>query len=204
MYAELLEDEGYKTEKVFNGEMALNKLINNYYDFVYLGILMPKKDGIQVLKEFKATGKKQGKIVFFTNVASPEVINLAFNVGADGYEILSNVTPEASLEKIKKYINSEISKEQSKREVLSEKILTKTFERIKTVSTPSIDYGLWGILTGAVVFICIWIYAISEWGLLIGLMFGWIPALIGGFILGVLWPIVAILILLVIGYLLLH
>jgi len=39
-------------------------------------------------------------------------------------------------------------------------------------------------------FIAIWIYAILSWGLLLGLMFGWIPALIGGAILGLLWPLV--------------
>lgn len=61
----------------------------------------------------------------------------------------------------------------------------------KTNSDGSAYWG-WALLTGIVVFICVWIYAISEWGLLLGLMFGWIPALIGGAIAGLLWPIVAI------------
>lgn len=45
-----------------------------------------------------------------------------------------------------------------------------------------------GILSG----ICIWGYSIISWGILFGLMFGWIPALIGGFILGIFWPLVLI------------
>jgi len=50
--------------------------------------------------------------------------------------------------------------------------------------------GVWivGVLAG----IAIWLYSLAEWGLLFGLMFGWIPALIGGTILGFLWPLVII------------
>jgi len=50
----------------------------------------------------------------------------------------------------------------------------------------------WGFLTGSIVFIGIWIYALATWGLLLGLIFGWIPALIGGFIAGLFWPIIAL------------
>ncbi len=48
--------------------------------------------------------------------------------------------------------------------------------------------GVW--ITGVLSFVVIWIYALASWGLLIGLMVGWIPALIGGVILGFLWPLV--------------
>jgi|YNPMSStandDraft_1061717.scaffolds.fasta_scaffold12912_6 hypothetical protein len=63
----------------------------------------------------------------------------------------------------------------------------------------NLDYGTWGLLVGIVSFIGIWIYAISEWGLLLGLTFGWIPSLIGGIIAGLLWPItIAVVILILI------
>ena len=50
--------------------------------------------------------------------------------------------------------------------------------------------GVW--IVGALSFIGIWIYALATWGLLLGLMLGWIPALIGGAILGFLWPLVVL------------
>ena len=40
---------------------------------------------------------------------------------------------------------------------------------------------------GFLAFIGIWLYSISEWGLLIGLMVGWFPAIIGAVVLGILW-----------------
>ena len=48
--------------------------------------------------------------------------------------------------------------------------------------------GAW--ITGLVAFFVIWIYALVSWGVLIGLLIGWLPAIIGGFVLGVLWPLV--------------
>ncbi len=45
------------------------------------------------------------------------------------------------------------------------------------------------VIVGFIVFAGIWIYALGEWGLLFGLLFGWIPALIGGFVIGFLWPL---------------
>jgi hypothetical protein len=50
--------------------------------------------------------------------------------------------------------------------------------------------GVW--IVGVLSFIAIWIYALASWGFLIGLMFGWIPALIGGVILGYIWPLVVL------------
>ncbi len=50
--------------------------------------------------------------------------------------------------------------------------------------------GVW--IVGVLSFIAIWIYSFASWGFLFGLMFGWIPALIGGTILGFLWPLVVL------------
>ena len=49
-------------------------------------------------------------------------------------------------------------------------------------------YVVGAFLIGILTFLGIWIYSFEEWGLLVGLLIGWLPALIGGFIVGVLWP----------------
>jgi hypothetical protein len=54
-------------------------------------------------------------------------------------------------------------------------------------------YTIGAIITGIIAFFIIWIYAFSSWGFLIGLAAGWIPAIIGGFIIGLLWPLILIL-----------
>ncbi|OWK26669.1 MAG: hypothetical protein US76_01470 [Parcubacteria group bacterium GW2011_GWA2_38_13b] len=50
--------------------------------------------------------------------------------------------------------------------------------------------GAW--ITGVIAFFVIWIYSFFAWGFLIGLAIGWLPAIIGAFILGFLWPLVAL------------
>ena len=50
-------------------------------------------------------------------------------------------------------------------------------------------YYLGAILTGIVLFLGIWLYAIMEWGFLFGLMLGWFPAATGAFIGGAIWPL---------------
>ena len=62
-------------------------------------------------------------------------------------------------------------------------------------------YPIGIFITGVLVFAGVWIYAISEWGLLLGLIFGWIPALIAAIVMGILWPIVAVAVIIIAVYL---
>ncbi len=53
-------------------------------------------------------------------------------------------------------------------------------------------YGVPAVFVGFVVFIGVWLYAVSSWGFLIGVAIGWFPALIAAVIAGYLWPLVLI------------
>ena len=45
----LLKHEGYEVDAVYDGQAALDSILNNGYDAVILDIMMPKADGISVL-----------------------------------------------------------------------------------------------------------------------------------------------------------
>ena len=64
-------------------------------------------------------------------------------------------------------------------------------------------YGTGAVLFGIFVFIIIWIYAVMQWGLLLGLALGWFPAIIGALIFGLLWPVIACVIAILVGWYLL-
>jgi DNA-binding response OmpR family regulator len=49
-----LEHEGFDVDSVFDGEEALDKMSENGYDAIVLDIMMPKKDGLEVLREMRA------------------------------------------------------------------------------------------------------------------------------------------------------
>jgi hypothetical protein len=63
-------------------------------------------------------------------------------------------------------------------------------------------YTIGAKITGGITFFVIWIYAFMSWGFLIGLAIGWLPAAIGATIIGLLWPLAAIAVLVIIIFIL--
>ena len=56
--ATILERSNYSVDTVYDGEAALEYLAADNYDGVILDIMMPKKDGITVLKELRSRAKQ--------------------------------------------------------------------------------------------------------------------------------------------------
>ncbi len=53
---EVLTHNNYSVDAVYNGQDAIDYLLTENYDAAILDIMMPKKDGITVLKELRAAG----------------------------------------------------------------------------------------------------------------------------------------------------
>lgn len=80
---------------VINGMEAIDAFLmaikdKEPYDLVCLDIMMPRVDGIQVLKtirelELQYNMKKKAKVVMTTALAETEVVDDAFQKGADAY-----------------------------------------------------------------------------------------------------------------------
>lgn len=81
----------FSVDAVYDGEEALNYLINGNYDGAILDIMMPKMDGITVLKEFR---KKNKTLPVLLLTARNEVEDkvLGLDSGADDY--LGNPFPQ--------------------------------------------------------------------------------------------------------------
>lgn len=105
-YQELLTGEGYLADIAADGETALQKIQNNEYNLVLLDIMLPKKDGLQILRELKAIPPKSANvsIVVLTNLGQDAVIKEAFDLGAAGYLIKSALNPDQVLSEIKSYL----------------------------------------------------------------------------------------------------
>lgn len=98
--------EGYLVDAAADGEMALNKIQNEEYDLVLLDIMLPKKDGLEILRELKNHPPKSPKvkIVSLTNLGQDAVIKECFDLGAEGYLIKSALNPDQVLQEIKSYL----------------------------------------------------------------------------------------------------
>lgn len=105
-YQELLIGEGYMVDVAPDGEAGLSKIRSEDLDLVLLDIMMPKKDGVQVLKDLKIGGAKSTgvPIVMLTNLGQDTVIKQCFDLGAEGYLIKSALNPDQVLTEIKSYL----------------------------------------------------------------------------------------------------
>lgn len=104
-YEELLTDEGYSVDSAVDGEIALTKIKQGGWDIIMLDIMLPKIDGLQVLKELKNNPvTTNGPIIILTNLGNNTTINEAFDLGAAGYLIKSAMNPDEVLKEIKNFL----------------------------------------------------------------------------------------------------
>ncbi len=80
-----LKSSGYETKKCFNGVDACNIITNEKIGLVILDIMLPGKDGMEVLKYIR----RQGDIPVIMLTAKGEVFDkvLALELGADDYMV---------------------------------------------------------------------------------------------------------------------
>lgn len=80
----ILQRNNYTVDSVFNGEDALNYLSSGLYDLAILDIMMPKLDGISVLKKIRE--QKNGiPVIMLTAKSQLEDKVLGLDQGADDY-----------------------------------------------------------------------------------------------------------------------
>ncbi len=60
---EILKEKGFEVTPVWNGELALEALINSRFDAVILDVHLPKLDGIEVLKQADKQARLNGTAV---------------------------------------------------------------------------------------------------------------------------------------------
>ncbi|KSV59288.1 response regulator transcription factor [Acetivibrio ethanolgignens] len=79
-----LTNDGYSVDSCFNGEEALEFLNVAEYDAVILDIMMPKVDGLEVLKRIRSAGKDT-PVIFLTAKDAIEDRVLGLDSGANDY-----------------------------------------------------------------------------------------------------------------------
>ncbi len=106
LYNELLTEAGYTVELGSDGEEGLNKVSTGGYDLVLLDIMLPKMDGLEILKRVKQNHPKSpnGPIVLLTNLGQDAIIKEGFSLGATGYIIKSAMTPDQVLAEVKVFL----------------------------------------------------------------------------------------------------
>ncbi|HNS71341.1 MAG TPA: response regulator [bacterium] len=105
LYSEILTNSGYTVDQAPDGEIGLEKTKNTPWNLMLLDIMLPGKDGLRLLKEVKDNpALKKGPVIIITNLNSEHIIQEAFNLGADGYLIKSEITPDKIIDEVKEFL----------------------------------------------------------------------------------------------------
>lgn len=84
-----LTASGYDTTVVNNGDDAASTALKDEFDLILLDIVMPGKNGFEVLEEIKKTGKKT-PVIMLSNLSQQEDIEKAKQLGAVDFFIKSD------------------------------------------------------------------------------------------------------------------
>ncbi|SRR6056297_597834 len=79
-----LEEEGYKVDLAFDGDSGIEKGLSGTYDLILMDIMLPKKDGIAVIRELREKDIKT-PVLCLTARDSVEDKVVGLDIGADDY-----------------------------------------------------------------------------------------------------------------------
>lgn len=106
LYEDLFKTEGYDVTTGEDGEVGFAHAQKGGFDLILLDIILPKKDGVSFLKQYQNNPPQQpnGKIVMLTNLNEDSMIKSCFSLGAAGYLMKSELTPDQVLKEARNYL----------------------------------------------------------------------------------------------------
>lgn len=110
LYVQILSDVGYAVDQAADGEAGLNALQRGGYDLVLLDIVLPKLDGIKVLEKLRGDARpvRPNKIIIvLSNLGQEDVIASSIALGAKGYMIKSDYTPDKVVKQVQYYLDGQ-------------------------------------------------------------------------------------------------
>lgn len=99
---QVLSEEGYQMLSALDGEIGIRLAQEEKPDLILLDIILPKKDGFEVLQELKSDeATKNIPVVILTNLEGSTDVERALELGATTYLVKTNYRLEEVVEKVK-------------------------------------------------------------------------------------------------------
>jgi len=102
---EILVQEGFEAMSAFDGEEGIKKAGGESPDLILLDIILPKKDGYEVLEEIKKSPQKDIPILILTNLEEIDNVQRALDLGATTFMVKSDFSLRDIVEKIKENLS---------------------------------------------------------------------------------------------------
>ena len=98
---EAFEDGNFEVLTEEDGESVMDVVKEEEPDIILLDIILPKKDGFEVLSELKGeVGTKNIPVILSTNLSDPSDIQKALDLGATTYLVKSNYSLDDIVKKV--------------------------------------------------------------------------------------------------------
>jgi CheY-like chemotaxis protein len=100
-------DAGYEVQCAYDGDSAVARAIERHFDLMLLDILLPGKDGFEVLSTVKSLdATKDIPVLVISNLSDPGTIDRMTTIGAVGFIVKAHTTPPAVLQEVQKIIGA--------------------------------------------------------------------------------------------------
>lgn len=101
IYLTKFKEKGFDVSLASDGEKVIPQLKRSMPDLMLLDIVLPLKDGWEVLKEVRKNAKWNGvKIVVLSNIGEASDVEKGFAMGANLYLIKAHFTPSQVVQEI--------------------------------------------------------------------------------------------------------
>ena len=103
-----LREEGFEVETANDGDEAMQKIKGCPYILLMLDLIMPNKNGFEVLQQMRED-HCDTPVLVFTNLSQEEDKEEVMNLGAKGYYLKSDIAIDELVDVIKKYTETKVS-----------------------------------------------------------------------------------------------
>ena len=109
IYSQFFTKKGFFVVSAYDGEEALQKVANDEFYFILLDIMLPKKRGVDVLKDIRngSSPSKDVPIFMLTTLGYDEIIKESFSLGASGYIVKSTLSLDQIYDEIDSFFTGE-------------------------------------------------------------------------------------------------
>ena len=100
-----LQSAGFNPEVLSDGSEAVNRIKQTHYDLIILDLVMPNKDGFEVLRELREVDKTI-PVIIWSNLSQPEDVSRAKGLGATDYWVKLGTPLAVVVERIAKLLGA--------------------------------------------------------------------------------------------------
>ena len=107
MYQHILTRKGFEVDLAVDGEEGLAKAQKGGYAMILLDLLMPKLDGVGVLRALKTVPpqKKNGPVLLLSNAQFDDLAKDATELGASGVLLKADLLPADLVKAVQNHIS---------------------------------------------------------------------------------------------------